>query len=810
MALLRSGTRIYGNAKIDTVLDIDGQDAATSNVTGALKVAGGIGVKGNVFSTGNVTALNASLGNLVIANYYQGTLTTNAQPNITSVGSLTSLTVTGNFTGNNATLSGNLVVNGNLVYANVSTVNIKDPIIEQGGGVDGTPLTTDDLKDRGTLLHYYTTAPVDAFMGWDNSNGEFSFGSNVTVTNEVVTFNTLGNIRANVFLGNLSGSASTVTASNQPNITSIGTLSNLSVTSNISASNISGTITTASQTNITTLGSLSGLTVVGPTNLGPAANVRITGGSDGYVLKTDGTGNLSWGSASSGTGNANISGSNTQIFFNDANNSSLGTSANLTFNKSNNTLTVDKIIADGGLLTNVAASTSTTAGTVTTNAQPNITSLGTLANLSVSGNVNFTGPNVSLGAVGNLHITGGTPNYVLQTDGTGNLTWVSAGAALQSSGGIAIVSTISNIVAGSAIDVSVSYADANYPGGKYTIAQLGPVSLGATDVWYTGSTSKNAYANFIAGTVNTQNVNVTFSLANATFNVQSSDYINIGSSNITGANLVALNITGNGTYTIPSAYLTAANTQTNSTVAVTANLTTSRGAYTATGTTLTNLQPVPFNVTALSGSFPSATVPYWSLNQTFNWNATTTSGATVASGNVTYANTANSISGTLTSAGATSGTSTSLDSTMNYTITSSDYFGAGQYGAGSRSMTATVNGTVTAATKYYPLFWKITANSTLPTFTVSDSRNSNTYATGQGATTSTTSGDHLWLAIPNYPSNSSSLASHTFKHVFGGFDIVDTPTVTGTQTITSGGQSYNYSIYGFSGFTTASTIITTS
>ncbi len=29
-------------------------------------------------------------------------------------------------------------------------------------------------------------------------------------------------------------------------------------------------------------------------NLGPAANVHITGGSDGYVLATDGSGNLSW------------------------------------------------------------------------------------------------------------------------------------------------------------------------------------------------------------------------------------------------------------------------------------------------------------------------------------------------------------------------------------------------------------------------------------------------------------------------------------------------------------------------------------
>ena len=68
-------------------------------------------------------------------------------------------------------------------------------------------------------------------------------------------------------------------------------------------------------------------------------------------------------------------------------------------------------------------------------------------------------------------------------------------------------------------------------------------------------------------------------------------------------------------------------------VAYTVSLTTSRGVFTSTGTTLTNNQAVPFNVTALSGSFASSSVPYWSLNQTFNWNATTTSGAA----NITYA-----------------------------------------------------------------------------------------------------------------------------------------------------------------------------
>lgn len=51
-----------------------------------------------------------------------------------------------------------------------------------------------------------------------------------------------------------------------------------------------------------------------------------------------------------------------------------------------------------------------------------LTTVGTLTTLTVSGTTN-------LGAVGNVHITGGTANYVLITDGTGNLSWsASAGA----------------------------------------------------------------------------------------------------------------------------------------------------------------------------------------------------------------------------------------------------------------------------------------------------------------------------------------------------------------------------------------------
>lgn len=45
-----------------------------------------------------------------------------------------------------------------------------------------------------------------------------------------------------------------------------------------------------------------------------------------------------------------------------------------------------------------------------------ITSVGTLANLTVNGNV-------TLGAVSNVHVTGGTSGQFISTDGNGNLSF---------------------------------------------------------------------------------------------------------------------------------------------------------------------------------------------------------------------------------------------------------------------------------------------------------------------------------------------------------------------------------------------------
>jgi hypothetical protein len=45
----------------------------------------------------------------------------------------------------------------------------------------------------------------------------------------------------------------------------------------------------------------------------------------------------------------------------------------------------------------------------------------TFANTIVSSNITLTTANI---AVGNMHITGGSNNQILATDGTGNLSWV--------------------------------------------------------------------------------------------------------------------------------------------------------------------------------------------------------------------------------------------------------------------------------------------------------------------------------------------------------------------------------------------------
>lgn len=75
-------------------------------------------------------------------------------------------------------------------------------------------------------------------------------------------------------------------------------------------------------------------------SLGNVANLKITGGVNGYFLQTDGTGNLDWAAAGGGGGNGSPGGSNTQVQFNDA--GTFNGTSNVVYNKVSGILGVYK------------------------------------------------------------------------------------------------------------------------------------------------------------------------------------------------------------------------------------------------------------------------------------------------------------------------------------------------------------------------------------------------------------------------------------------------------------------------------------
>jgi hypothetical protein len=364
------------------------------------------------------------------------------------------------------------------------------------------------------------------------------------------------------------------------------------------------------------------------------------------------------------------------------------------------------------------------------------------------------------------------------------------------SGNAYVTSNVNVITQGAALEFIADYSDVKYPSGKFTLFQLGPVTFTLADQWASMSTTKNAYLDYTTNTVNTQNITLTLTLANAAFSVQSTDSITIGSDVITGTNLTGLGITGaGGTYTIPSSYFSSGY-QTQNSVTLSANLSTSRGYEVAAGATLTNVPPTPFNVTAFNASYPTSSVPYFNITQTLTWSAVVT--GTAASGTVVFSYNSNSVAiASLTTTGGTSGTVPTLDSTLVYKLTSNDYAGSGFNGAGSRTIPSTVTKVVNAATIYHPIFYKITGSSTNPTFTTSDSYLPYDYAVGQSVTTTSNTADWLWIGIPG-------TGNHTFHFIFLGSTVITTPDATFTgQTI----DGYFYNYYGFTNYNAATAII---
>jgi hypothetical protein len=252
-------------------------EATGTSLTATGNVAGGnLTTAGVVSATGNITGGNVA-GTTGTFTDVAGSLTTAAQPNITSVGTLSSLTASGNIDSTAGIFNGDGFGLSNIPAANITGLSLSgiangtsnvdiatadgnismavngtgDVGIVSDAGIEVTGTT----KSSGTITAPAFTANTGLFTG---DGGGLSNVAGANVTGEVAfaaTANAVagGNVSGQVANALVSG---TVYTAAQPNITSVGTLTSVSVSGtanvagnvNIGASEIStlaaGTVTT--------------------------------------------------------------------------------------------------------------------------------------------------------------------------------------------------------------------------------------------------------------------------------------------------------------------------------------------------------------------------------------------------------------------------------------------------------------------------------------------------------------------------------------------------------------------------------------
>ena len=255
-------------------------------VTGSASVTGNIS-GGNISTAGILTATgNLSGGNISTA----GVLSVTGNANVGNLGTTGLIVATGNITGGNLTTAGALSVTGNANVGNLGTAGL----IVATGNITGGNLTTAgalsvtgnaNVGNIGATAGVFTT--VTGSLVTAAQPNVTSLGSLTGLTMAANADITLSGAGSNVQGANIVSAsflAGTLTTAAQPNITSVGTLTSLTVTGSVTGGNL---ITTGN-------GNIGTLRVTGTSNLGPVSNVIITGGNANQILKTNGSGTLSW------------------------------------------------------------------------------------------------------------------------------------------------------------------------------------------------------------------------------------------------------------------------------------------------------------------------------------------------------------------------------------------------------------------------------------------------------------------------------------------------------------------------------------
>jgi hypothetical protein len=224
-----SSLSVSGNANVG---NIGANNAVFTSVSGSYSGSGAglTSLNASNITTGTLPAAQLS-GTYTItvsgSATTAGTVTTAAQPNITSVGTLTSLSVSGNATAGNVNTAGQVVstiASGTAPFVVTSTTQVANLNVATAG-VAGTVTSAaqPNITSLGTLssLTVSGTAAAGTFSGSGASLTSIP-GANVTGTLGIPT----------------TSYAATVSTAAQPNITSVGTLTSLSVSGNATSGNV--------------------------------------------------------------------------------------------------------------------------------------------------------------------------------------------------------------------------------------------------------------------------------------------------------------------------------------------------------------------------------------------------------------------------------------------------------------------------------------------------------------------------------------------------------------------------------------------
>jgi hypothetical protein len=369
-----------------TTLSITGTTQSTSTTTGALVVSGGVGIAKDVYIGGNVNINHVAAAGVVWGNTgLGGTLITAAQPNVTSLGVISTLNV-----------SGVLRASG-IFYANsagaATSHTTGGAIIAGGLGVGGNLFLNGGLGAGGVIGNNgQLLASTGTGVTWTNppiGNSLLSGTSIVSVVTNYVNVSIGGSnvvsFSANGILANVTG---TILTASQTNITSVGNLSALAASGTIQTtgrvygnSGIGGTLLTAAQPNVTSVGNLSALAASG--TIQTTGIVYGNSGVSGTLLTAAQPNVTSVGNLSSLSSSGTIQTTGNVIATNFVGNGALLTGL----------VTSDLVYGNTQVATYLPVYTGNIGGNLTTAAQSKITSVGTLTSLTVSGNITINSSN---------------------------------------------------------------------------------------------------------------------------------------------------------------------------------------------------------------------------------------------------------------------------------------------------------------------------------------------------------------------------------------------------------------------------------